>query len=105
MDMRTAFIIGIAILLFTMYYLEREMERKQIFWLYAGLGVVLGIISVRTVATSGQNFDFYLTFTVLSILIAILYFDEGEEEAVPPKKETEEKKKKKKSKKKKSKAG
>jgi predicted tellurium resistance membrane protein TerC len=102
MDMRTAFVIGIAVLLFTMYYLEREMEKKQIFWLYAGLGVALGIISVRTVATNGQNFDFYLTFTVLSILIAILYFDEGEE-AVPPKKEKEEKKKKKKPKKKKSK--
>ncbi len=101
MEMQTAFIIGIAVLLFTMYYLEREMEKKQIFWLYAGLGVALGIISVRAVAQRSPNFDFYLTFTVLSVLIAILYFDEGDEEARPPaegKKEKKKKPKKKKSK-------
>lgn len=103
MEMRTAFIIGIAVLLFTMYYLEREMEKKQIFWLYAILGVVLGIISVREVAISGHNISFYLTFAVLFILIAILYFDEGEEEAEPPKEKKKETKKKKRPKKKKSK--
>ena len=96
MEMRTAFIIGIAVLLFTMYYLEREMEKKQIFWLYAGIGVALGIISVRAVAQQSHNFDFYLTFTVLSVLIAILYFDEEEE--APPQKEKKKKPKKKKSK-------
>ena len=100
MEMRTAFVIGIAILLFTMYYLEREMEKKQIFWLYAGLGLVLGIISVRAVAQQSHNFDTYLTFAVLSILIAILYFDEGDEKA-PPQKEKETKKKKPKKKKRK----
>lgn len=100
MEMRWAFIIGIAILLFTMYYLEREMEKKQIFWLYAGLGVVLGIISVRAVAQRSHNFDLYLTFTVLSILIAILYFDEGAKVA-PPVKEKKGKRKEKKPKKKK----
>ncbi len=93
MEMRTAFVIGIAILLFTMYYLEREMEKEQIFWLYAGLGLVLGIISVRAVAQRSHNFDTYLTFAVLSILIAILYFDEDEEKA-PPQKDKKTKKKK-----------
>jgi uncharacterized membrane protein YfcA len=100
METRTAFIIGIAVILFTMYYLEKEMEKRQIFWLYAGLGVVFGIISLRTVAKELPDFDFYITFTVLFILIAILYFDEPEE-LEPPEKEKKEKKKKKKLKKKK----
>jgi uncharacterized membrane protein YfcA len=99
MEMRTAFIVGIAVLLFTMYYLEKEMEKRQIFWLYAMLGLALGLISVRAVAKYQPNFDFYITFTVLFILIAILYFDEPEEEAEPPEKEKKEKKKKPKKKK------
>ncbi|MEE9564369.1 MAG: hypothetical protein V3V63_01530 [Candidatus Hydrothermarchaeaceae archaeon] len=95
MDVRTTFIIGIAALLFTMYYLEKEMEKRQIFWLYAGIGIAMGIISVRTVVKDLPNFDYYITFAVLSILIAILYHDEPEEEAEPPKKEKKKKKKRK----------
>jgi uncharacterized membrane protein len=86
-----------------MYYLEREMEKKQIFWLYAILALALGLISVRAVAKHQPNFDFYITFTVLFILIAILYFEEPEEEEEPPEVEKKQKKKKKKPKKKKSK--
>ncbi len=81
MEMRTAFIIGIAVLLFTLYYLERVMEKRQIFWLYASIGIALGIISVYTVAKQQQNFDYYITFAALSVLLAILYYDEPEEEA------------------------
>ena len=103
MEMRTAFIIGVAVLLFTMYYLEREMEKRQIFWLYAGTGVILGVISVRAVAQSSPSFDVYLTFTVLSVLIAILYFDDTEQVAESQAKEKKQKKKKKTPKKKKSK--
>ncbi len=95
MEMRTTFIIGIAVLLFTLYFLEREMKKRQIFWLYASLGVVLGAISVYTVAKQQQNFDYYITFAVLFVLIAILYYDEEEEE-LPDKEEEEEKPKKKK---------
>ncbi len=95
MDVRTTFIIGIAALLFTMYYLEKEMEKRQIFWLYAGIGIAMGIISVRAVVKDLPNFDYYITFAVLSILIAILYHDEPEEEAEPPKKEKKKKKKRK----------
>ncbi|MEE8403731.1 MAG: hypothetical protein V3R93_08260 [Candidatus Hydrothermarchaeaceae archaeon] len=80
MEMRTAFIIGIAVLLFTLYYLERAMEKRHIFWLYAAIGIALGSISVYTVAKQQPNFDYYITFAVLSVLIAILYYDEPEEE-------------------------
>lgn len=95
MEMRTAFIIGMAVLLFTMYYLEREMEKRQIFWLYAAIGIALGVISVYTVAKQQPNFDYYITFAVLSVLIAILYYDEPEEEAEtkPPAKEKKKKRK------------
>lgn len=99
MEMRTTFIIGIAVLLFTLYFLEREMKKRQIFWLYASLGVVLGAISVYTVAKQQQNFDYYITFAVLFVLIAILYYDEEEEEEeeeLPDKEEEEVKPKKKK---------
>lgn len=96
MEMRTAFIIGIAAVLFTLYYLEKEMEKRQIFWLYAGLGVALGITSVYMVAKQSPNFDYYLTFAVLSVLIAILYYDEPEEEAKLPDKEKKPKKRKRK---------
>jgi len=94
MEMRTAFIIGIAAVLFTLYYLEKEMEKRQIFWLYAGLGVALGITSVYMVTKQSPNFDYYLTFAVLSVLIAILYYDEPEEEAKLPDKEKKPKKRK-----------
>ena len=94
MEMRTAFIIGIAAVLFTLYYLEKEMEKRQIFWLYAGLGVALGITSVYMVAKQSPNFDYYLTFAVLSVLIAILYYDEPEEDAKLPDKEKKPKKRK-----------
>lgn len=96
MEMRTAFIISIAVVLFTMYYLEKEMEKRQIFWLYAGVGVALGAISVNAVAKDQPNFDVYITFAVLSILIAILYYDEEEEVAKPPEKKKKPKKKKRK---------
>lgn len=95
MDMRVTFIIGIAVLLFTMYYLEREMDRLHIFWLYAGLGIILGIISVYAVSKQKPNFDYYITFAVLSVLIAILYHDEPEAEPLKNEKKKKGKKKRK----------
>ncbi len=100
MEMRTTFIIGIVVLLFTLYYLEKVMQKRQIFWLYAGIGVALGFVSVYAVAKQQPNFDLYITFTVLSVLIAILYYDEEEEETKPSDREKEEKEEKKPKKKK-----
>lgn len=84
MEVRLALGAGIVILLFTMYYLEKQMEREQIFWLFAGLGIILGIISVYTVAKDMPTYDYYLTFSVLFVLIAILYYETEKEKVKKP---------------------
>lgn len=79
MEARLAIGAGILIILFTMYYLEKQMEREQIFWLFAGLGVVFGLVSVYTVAKDLPTYDYYITFSVLFVLIAILYYETEKE--------------------------
>jgi len=78
MEVKLALGAGMVIILFTMYYLEKQMEREQIFWLFAGLGVIFGIISVYTVAKDILTYGYYITFSVLFVLIAILYYPEVE---------------------------
>lgn len=77
MDIRWVFFLSVAVVLFTLYYLEREMEREQIFWMYAILGLVFGLTSVYTVAKNIPSYDYFLIFTGLFLLIAILYYEEG----------------------------
>ena len=76
--------VGVALLIFAMYYLEKELSREEVFWLFSGLGVLFGIISVYTVAKNRPNFEYYIAMAVLFVLIAVLYF---EEEEVPKKAE------------------
>ncbi|WP_456473907.1 hypothetical protein [Candidatus Pyrohabitans sp.] len=78
MDARVVFGIGVALIIFAMYFLEKEIKRKEIFWLFSGLGVLFGIISVYTVAANKQNFDYYIAMAVLFVLIAVLYFEDEE---------------------------
>ncbi|MBI5254087.1 MAG: hypothetical protein HY930_06830 [Euryarchaeota archaeon] len=86
MEVKLALGAGIVIILFTMYYLEKQMEREQIFWLFAGLGVVFGLVSVYTVAKNLPTYDYYITFSVLFVLIAILYYGEETEKEIKQKK-------------------
>jgi len=79
MDVRTTFIIAIGVLLFAMYYLEKEMKKEQIFWLFAVLSVLFGVAGVYAVAKK-QNYDYYIFFAVLSVLMAVLYYGEPEKE-------------------------
>ncbi len=76
--------VGVALIVFAMYYLEKELKREEIFWLFSGLGVLFGIISVYTVANNRPNFEYYIAMAVLFVLIAVLYF---EEEEIPKKAE------------------
>ncbi len=78
MDVRTTFIIALGIVLFTMYYLEKEMERDQIYWLFAGLSVATGIATAYFVAKRSQFYEFSMILTVVFILIAILYLEDEE---------------------------
>jgi peptidoglycan/LPS O-acetylase OafA/YrhL len=80
LDVRVLFIISVAILLFTLYYLEQTFERDQIFWLYASLGLAFAVVSVFTVAREHPTYEYFLGFTTLFILIAILYYGTEEEE-------------------------
>ncbi len=84
MDARVVFGVGVALIVFAMYYLEKELKREEIFWLFSGLGVLFGIISVYTVANNRPNFEYYIAMAVLFVLIAVLYF---EEEEIPKKAE------------------
>jgi peptidoglycan/LPS O-acetylase OafA/YrhL len=86
MDVRLTFLIALGIIIVTFYYLEKEMGKEQIFWLYAVLGVLFGIASVYTVAKNMQSYDYYITFTVLFVFVAILYYEHGEPEVEGTKK-------------------
>lgn len=77
MDIRWVFFLSVAVVLFTFYYLEREMEREQIFWMYAVLGLIFGLTSVYTVAKNISSYDYFLVFTAIFLLISILYYEEG----------------------------
>ncbi len=96
MDVRTSFVIALGILLFTMYYLEKEIEREQIYMLFAGLSAVTGLSTAYMVAKRSGSYDFFMILTVVFIIIAILYQEdeEGEQkEEVQKKKEDKHKKK------------
>lgn len=75
MDLRLALAIGVGLLLFTTYYLEKRFSREQIFWGFAGAGVALGALSVYTVAKRIQAYDYFITLAVIAVLIAILYYE------------------------------
>ncbi len=88
MDVRNVFIIGIAAYVFTAYYLEKNYEREEIFWIYSILSAVLGIFSAYTVISDHPSRSSFIPLTALSITLAILYYsdtDEVEEKAVSKK--------------------
>jgi len=96
MDLRTTLGISIIILAFTVYYLEKEIGKKGVFWGYAALGLVFGAASVVQVAHHSPSRTYYIIFATIFTLIAILYYEEeGIEEAVAPAPVKKEKKRKK----------
>lgn len=93
MDVKVALALGVGLLLFTTYYLEKKVPREKIFWGYAGVGVALGLASVYAVAKRLPSYADFITLAVIAILIAILYFEEVEESVGEvEEKATEEKK-------------
>lgn len=77
MDIKLMTLIGVALVIIASNYLEKEMERWQIFWIFAVLGLILGIASAYTVAKDLPSRVYYMTFSVLFILMSILYSDES----------------------------
>lgn len=79
-----AFLFGLGILLFTVFFLEKQMARDKIFWLFSGLSVLFGLLSVVAVIRAMDKFDYYITFTVLFVLVAIFYVEDEESEGPEP---------------------
>jgi len=78
MDIRFVFMAGLFVVVFTLYYLEKEISRREIFWLYSGLALLMGLISLYYVVYDKSNFEYYIAMGVIFILMASLYFEEGE---------------------------
>ncbi len=78
MDIRFVFMAGLFVVVFTLYYLEKEISRREIFWLYSGLALLMGLISLYYVVYDKPNFEYYIAMGVIFILMASLYFEEGE---------------------------
>jgi len=81
MDTRFVFGVGLAVVIFTLYYLEKELSKREIFWLYSGLSVLLGAVSTFYVAYDKANYEYYIAMAVIFVLMAMFYFDEGEDHA------------------------
>jgi len=78
-DPRKLLVFGIAIYLFSRYYLEREYEREVIFWFYSSLSALFGLLSAYTVVGEHPSRAFYIPLTALFIALAILYHPVAEE--------------------------
>lgn len=100
---RMAVVLAIVLILFNMYYLEDEIGKEGVYWIYSILGVVFGVISVFAVAKDSPNERSYITLAVLCVLLAILNYGEEEEEEPLDVEEPKKKKRKKPGKKRKNK--
>jgi 4-amino-4-deoxy-L-arabinose transferase-like glycosyltransferase len=76
LDVRLALALGVGLLLFTTYYLEKKVSKEKIFWGFSGAGVFFGVLSVYAVASRQPNYDYLITLAVIAVLIAILYLEE-----------------------------
>ena len=75
MEPRYIFISGIAILLMTMFYLEKQLKKEEIFYLFSAIGIAFGLISVYTVAKNILSFQYFIAGAVICTLIAVLYYE------------------------------
>lgn len=74
LDVRQTFLIGIAVLLFSKYYLEKQYSEAEIYWIYAILSLILGLMSAFTVITDHPSRGNFIPLTALSITLAIIYY-------------------------------
>jgi len=76
MDVRFVFVAGALVVLFTYYYLEKEISRREIFWLYSGLAILMGIVSLYYTATDKANWEYYIAMGAIFVLMASMYLRE-----------------------------
>ena len=83
LDVRGVFVIGVSVYLFTRYYLEKEYGSEEIYWIYSLLSAVLGLMAAITVINASPSKAYFIPFTALSIVMAVLYHgDDSREKAV-----------------------
>jgi|GEM_PF-6913615 len=74
LDVRTVFVIGVSAYLFTRYYLEKEYETAEIYWIYALLSAVLGLMAAITVINANPSKAYFIPLTSITIVMAVLYY-------------------------------
>ncbi len=77
MEPRYIFISGVVVLLMTVLWLEKQLKREEIFYLYSTLGIMFGLTSVYTVAKNIKSFEYFIAGAVICILMAIFYYPEN----------------------------
>jgi hypothetical protein len=80
LDVRTVFVIGVSVYLFTRYYVEKEYGGEEIFWMYSVLSAVLGLMAALTVINAHQSKAYFIPLTAIAIVMAILYY-QGDSES------------------------
>lgn len=78
-DVRTVFLIGVFIYLFTRYYIEKEYGGAEIFWMYSALSAILGLMAALTVINASPSKAYFIPLTAISIVMAVLYYPEDSE--------------------------
>ena len=84
LDVRTVFALGVSAYLFTRYYLEKEYGTEELYWIYALLSAVLGLMAAITVINANPSKAYFIPLTAISIVMAVLYHsDDSDEKTVP----------------------
>jgi uncharacterized membrane protein HdeD (DUF308 family) len=84
LDVRYVFALGVIAFAITRFYLEKHYETREIFWMYSALSTVLGLLAAYTVAADHPSRIYYIPLTVVSIVLAILYYQTDENPSPEP---------------------
>ncbi|RMF90198.1 MAG: hypothetical protein D6733_04450 [Methanobacteriota archaeon] len=86
LNVRLITLIGVLLFLFTAYYLEKQYEKGEIFWIYSLLSALFGVFSAYTVVAEHPSKQYFIPLTVVTVVMAILYYqaDEPEGAATEP---------------------
>jgi hypothetical protein len=74
LDVRSVFVIGVSVYLFTKYYVEKEYKGEEIFWMYSVLSAGLGLMAAITVINAQPSKAYFIPLTAIAIVMAILYY-------------------------------
>jgi len=67
---------GVGMLLLTIYYLEKQYSKGEIFLFYAAGSLILSAAAAYTSATDHESRINFISFAVIFIVISIYYYGE-----------------------------